>query len=207
MATEKVPSLRRPTIKTVSYIVILALTLVILSLIFNYIIASFNLPITYWDYHRYVQAAIVLGLGYLAVGSASQVIYLYMRKVADHPTAAALRTIGKIAGLAVLVSVLASVFNVSPAAALTVGSFTGLVVGFATQSVLSHMVAGIFLVILRPFKHGDVITVAGQTGSVKDIRIMHTILTTTDGSKEILIPSGSIVGAIVVKTLKIEKME
>ena len=49
------------------------------------------------------------------------------------------------------------------------------------------------------------ITVAGQTGSVKDIRIMYTALEAPDGSKEILIPSGTIVTAIIVRTLKIEE--
>ncbi|MEM2448722.1 MAG: mechanosensitive ion channel, partial [Candidatus Bathyarchaeia archaeon] len=63
-------------------------------------------------------------------------------------------------------------------------------------------IAGMFLVLLRPFKPGDIITVAGQTGVVKDIGIMHTILISEDGSKEILIPSNSVVTAIIVKVRK-----
>ncbi|MFB0567253.1 MAG: mechanosensitive ion channel domain-containing protein [Candidatus Bathyarchaeia archaeon] len=84
---------------------------------------------------------------------------------------------------------------------------SGLVVGFATQTVLTHAVAGIFLVISRPFKHGDMVTLSGQTGFVKEIKLMHTILRTKDGKKEILIPSGTIIGATIVKNLEVHARE
>ena len=45
------------------------------------------------------------------------------------------------------------------------------------------------------------ITVAGQTGTVKEIKLMHVILETEDGEKDILIPSGSIVTQIIQKKL------
>ena len=92
---------------------------------------------------------------------------------------------------------LSSVFNVNPAAALTVGSFSGLVVGFATQTILSHLVAGVFLLLSRPFKHGDTITISGKTGVVKEITLMHLVLETEED--EILIPSGSVVMQTVQK--------
>jgi len=100
--------------------------------------------------------------------------------------------------------VVTSILSAGPWTALTVGSFGGLVVGFATQSVLSHFVAGIFIILTRPFKFGDVITVAGQTGIVKEMRIMHITLETKDGSTEILIPNGMIFTQIILKKRIIE---
>jgi small-conductance mechanosensitive channel len=95
---------------------------------------------------------------------------------------------------------------VNPAAALTVGSFSGLVVGFATQTILSNVVAGVFLLVSQPFKYGDTITVSGQTGIVKEIRLMHLVLEPKEKTKEILIPSGSVVTQIIQRTkLKKEK--
>ncbi|MEM3507412.1 MAG: mechanosensitive ion channel [Candidatus Bathyarchaeia archaeon] len=82
------------------------------------------------------------------------------------------------------------------------GSFSGLVVGFATQSILMHSIAGISIGILKPFKHGDLITIAGYTGIVKDIKLMHTVLESQNGNKELLIPNGKIIREILVKTLK-----
>ncbi|MGQ9478983.1 MAG: hypothetical protein ACUVQ0_03045 [Thermoproteota archaeon] len=65
----------------------------------------------------------IFGLGYLIVNALSGVTYAYMRKLTDYPTAATVKTLMRIAGLAVLISLLASVFNANPAAALTIGSF------------------------------------------------------------------------------------
>jgi len=70
-----------------------------------------------------------------------------------------------------------------------------------TQSVLNHAVAGIFIAISRPFKHGDEVTIAGKTGTVKEITVMHTTIISTDGEQEILILSGTIIGEIITKSL------
>ena len=148
-------------------------------------------------YVVYIQAVLLLVFGYMAVRSASAMVYTYVKRIADHPTAASIRTITRVVGLAVLLSMLASVFNVNPSAALTIGSFGGLVVGFATQTILSHVVAGIFLLLFRPFKYGDLITVAGKTGVVKNITLMHLVLEDQDKENVILIPSGSVVTQII----------
>ena len=60
-------------------------------------------------YIKYVQAVLIFGLGYLVVNSASGMVYTYVRRVADHATAATLRAIARISGIAVLVSLMASV--------------------------------------------------------------------------------------------------
>jgi len=93
----------------------------------------------------------------------------------------------------------APIFNVNSSAVLTVSLFGGLVVGFATQTILSHVVAGVFLLISRPYTFGDTITVAGQTGVVKEIKLMHLVLEAADESREILIPSGTVVTQIIQK--------
>jgi hypothetical protein len=207
---KEIPSFRSALSKTVAYIVILAIVLVLMNFLFGWTTvddmpaflqqySGFLLAVN--PYLRYIQAAVIFLFGYLAVNAASGVVYTYFRQATEHATAATLRTITKIAGIAVLLALMTSIFNVDPAAALTVGSFGGLVVGFATQTILTHVVAGVFLLISRPFTYGDVITVAGQTGTVKEIKLMHVILETEDGEKDILIPSGSIVTQIIQKKL------
>ena len=184
----------------------MAISLIILNFIFGWKTAEEIPPILQpytgliaivQPYVVYIQAVLLLVFGYMAVRSASAMVYTYVRRVADHPTAASIRTITRVVGLAVLLSMLASVFNVNPSAALTIGSFGGLVVGFATQTILSHVVAGIFLLLFRPFKYGDLITVAGKTGVVKNITLMHLVLEDQDKENVILIPSGSVVTQII----------
>jgi len=205
---EKLQSIRRGSLKTVSYIVILVVLLFIANYIFGWAsperVPPFLQPyssiiIMVNPYLAYIYAALIFVFGYLIANAISGLVYTYLRRITDHPTAATIRTITRIVGIAILLVVLTSVLNVNPSAALTVGSFGGLVVGFATQTVLSHVVAGVFLSISRPFRYGDIVTISGQTGVVKDIRLMHVVLETTDGKQEILIPSGVVVAQIIQK--------
>lgn len=156
----------------------------------------------YEQYLPYVHAALVLGIGYMAVSSIGNVIYYAMRMIADHSTASVTRTIVKIAGIALLIASLGTIFGINPASALTVGSFSGLVVGFATQNVLNHAISGIFLAVSRPFKHGDLVSIAGQTGKVTEITVMYTKLQSIEEKQDILIPSGKIIGEIILTSRK-----
>jgi len=205
---EETRSLRHGTFKTILYIVILAVLLSFFNLLFSWASAEEIPPylqpyssviMLVHPYLIYIQGGLVFVFGYLTVNAISGLMYSYMRRISDHTTAATIRTVTKISGIAVLLSVMTSVFNVNPSAALTVGSFGGLVVGFATQTILSHVVAGVFLLISRPFTISDTVTVAGQTGIVKEVRLMHLVLEAEDGTREILIPSGTVVTQIIQK--------
>lgn len=62
----------------------------------------------------------------------------------------------------------------------------GVALGVAWSGLLSNFAAGIFLVVLRPFKVGDYITAAGQTGTVADIGLVTTIITTDNNLRVII---------------------
>ncbi|RJP84794.1 MAG: mechanosensitive ion channel family protein [Desulfobacteraceae bacterium] len=69
----------------------------------------------------------------------------------------------------------------------------GLAVGLALQGSLSNFAAGVLMLIFRPFKVGDYVEGAGVAGSVKEIQIFTTILTTPD-NKTIIVPNAKITG-------------
>ncbi len=71
-----------------------------------------------------------------------------------------------------------------------VGS-AGLAVGLALQGSLSNIGAGVLLIILRPFKVGDYITGGGQSGTINEIGIFNTLMTTPD-NKRIIVPNSKI---------------
>jgi small conductance mechanosensitive channel len=56
----------------------------------------------------------------------------------------------------------------------------GVAIGVAWSGLLANFAAGVFLVILRPFKVGDFITAGGITGTVKEIGLFVTTLDTPD---------------------------
>ena len=63
-------------------------------------------------------------------------------------------------------------------AALVAG--IGIAIGAAWGGLLSNLAAGIFLVVLRPFKVGDFVSAAGVTGTVKEIGLFVTNINTPD---------------------------
>ncbi len=107
----------------------------------------------------------------------------------------------RVAGAVVLLliaSVLAclSIFGVNITSFAAVLASAGLAVGLALQGSLSNLAAGAALSILRPFKIGDFVVVAGQRGMVDDIDLFATHLDTPD-NRRIIIPNNQIFGTII----------
>lgn len=67
----------------------------------------------------------------------------------------------------------------------------GLAVGLALQGSLSNFAAGVLMIIFKPFKAGDYIEAAGTAGSVEEIHIFTTTLTTPDNCK-VIVPNAQI---------------
>ena len=64
---------------------------------------------------------------------------------------------------------------------LTFGGLTSLAIGLAFQDVLRNVLAGIFLLIERPFLIGDLVTIGELTGKVQTIELRTTSLRLGDG--------------------------
>ncbi len=78
----------------------------------------------------------------------------------------------------------------------------GLAIGLALQGSLSNFAAGFLMIIFRPFKVGDFIEGAGTSGTVEEIQIFTTTLTTPD-NKTVIIPNASLTaGNIINWTVK-----
>ncbi len=63
-------------------------------------------------------------------------------------------------------------------AALVAG--IGIAIGAAWGGLLSNLAAGIFLVVLHPFKVGDFVTAGGVTGTIREIGLFATTINTPD---------------------------
>ena len=63
-------------------------------------------------------------------------------------------------------------------AALLAGA--GVAIGVAWSGLLGNFAAGAFMLILRPFKCGDFVTIGGVTGTVNEIGLFGTTLVTPD---------------------------
>lgn len=72
------------------------------------------------------------------------------------------------------------------------------IIGFASQQAFSNIISGIFLVIFKPFRVGDLIDVDNKySGYVEDITIRHTVLRSFKNQR-IVIPNSSISSATII---------
>lgn len=93
---------------------------------------------------------------------------------------------------ALLVLVIAGVYwdlKLSGLAAIVASA--GVAIGLALQGSLSNFAGGFIILLLRPFKVGDYIQTGQFEGSVEQIGVFYTTLTTTD-NKVVLIPNGTL---------------
>lgn len=102
-------------------------------------------------------------------------------------------------GLLIFVIVAAvSKLGVETTSIVAVVGAAGLAVGFALQGSLSNFASGVLLIILKPFRVGDVVECAGGVlGRVKEIKIFHMILRTPDNRK-VVIPNSKIVNDNII---------
>src|SRR5436309_14300106 len=71
---------------------------------------------------------------------------------------------------------------------LTSFSVIGLVVGLSLQDILKNFFAGVWVLVERPFRIGDTISVMGESGTVEELAFRTTMLKTADG-REVIVPN------------------
>ncbi|MGB1227280.1 MAG: mechanosensitive ion channel family protein [Poseidonibacter sp.] len=73
----------------------------------------------------------------------------------------------------------------------------GLAIGLALKDSLGNFASGVMLIMFKPFKLGDFVTVAGVSGTVKEISIFSSVIITGDNQK-MIVPNGSITSGTIV---------
>jgi len=80
---------------------------------------------------------------------------------------------------------------------LAVVGAVGLGIGLAVKDSLSNIASGVMLIVLRPFRAGDVVQVGGHEGTVDSVRIFQTHLHTND-NRTIILPNSQITANAIV---------
>jgi small conductance mechanosensitive channel len=85
-------------------------------------------------------------------------------------------------------------------------SVAGVGVGFAMQGVLGNLVAGLVIIVTKPFRVGDYIEIHSVHGQVEQIELLSTVLKHADRSL-VMIPNRKIVGEILHNYGKIRQLD
>jgi small conductance mechanosensitive channel len=95
--------------------------------------------------------------------------------------------------LTITILAVLSQFGIQTTSLVAVLGAAGLAVGLALQGTLSHLAAGVMLLIFRPFRSGQHVQIGGTDGTVKDLSLFWTELVTGD-NMQVIIPNGSVWG-------------
>ncbi len=145
-----------------------------------------------------IEATVILVVGWwlAAVVSKSVRKALGKRDEVDRTLIPVIASIVRYTILVMTVVTVLSRFGVETASVLAVLGAAGLAVGLALQGTLQNISAGIMLLLLRPFGVGDFIDGGGVGGTVEEIGLFTTKLTTFDGIY-VVVPNSSLWGASI----------
>ena len=73
----------------------------------------------------------------------------------------------------------------------------GVAIGMALSGNLQNLAGGLIVLLFKPYKVGDWIEAQGVSGSVAEIQIMHTLLTTVD-NKVVYVPNGAMSSGTII---------
>jgi len=141
---------------------------------------------------KIIAAGLVFLIGkWIASRIAKLVVSLMEKQEIDVTLTRFLRNIIYYALMAAVIVAAAGQLGINTASFLTIIGAAGLAVGLALKDSLANFASGVLLILFRPFKVGDFVEIAGESGSVQEITIFNTILHTPDNKLKI-IPNGKI---------------
>lgn len=162
---------------------------------------SINYLQKYWDYAitvlmeyspRLISALLIFLIGWYAIKIIKRVVTRIMIKREMEPTLSKFLADILIWTLKILLFVtVISRLGVENSSFVAIIGAAGLAVGLSLQGSLSNFAGGVLIIMFKPFKVGDFIEAQGVSGTVKQIQIFVTQLSTVD-NQTIFVPNGAL---------------
>ena len=107
-----------------------------------------------------------------------------------------LRNLIKTISYIVLILLIIQVMGINTTSIVALLASAGLAIGMALSGTLQNFAGGVMILLLKPYRIGDYISAQGQSGTVQEIMLFSTKITTAD-KQTIYIPNSSIATAII----------
>jgi small conductance mechanosensitive channel len=141
---------------------------------------------------RLVVAVLVLALGLVLARLATRGLERALSRPSLDPSVRTLlRQVGRLTILLLVTLLTLAVAGVEVGAALAGLGIAGLAFAFAFQNILENFIAGMFILVRRPFRPGDQILTNDVEGTVEDIDLRVTRLVDYDG-EVVLVPNADV---------------
>lgn len=146
-----------------------------------------------------LSALVIVIIGWAAAGWAQRAVRRALgrvRRIDATLSGAVAHVVRYFVLITVLVMVL-SRFGVQTASILAALGAIGLAVGLALQGTLANIAAGVMLLLLRPFRVGDYVDANGHAGTIDEVGLFTTEMTTFDGIYQ-SVPNSAIWGGRII---------
>jgi small conductance mechanosensitive channel len=142
--------------------------------------AQSAVPIVTLFVMKLIGAVVVWVVGRKLIRFAARLVVRSLRYPFDQTVAAYIGTAVSVLLTIGLILALLGFFGIETTSFAALLAGVGLAIGAAWSGLLANLASGVFLLILRPFKVGDFISAGGVVGTVNDIGLFVTSLTTPD---------------------------
>jgi small conductance mechanosensitive channel len=153
------------------------------------------LPLVITNAMHLLAAIVIIVIGFWVAGKAQSLVIASLGRTA-HLDAMLKTFFGNIIRYFVLTITFLAVlsqFGIETTSLVAVLGAAGLAIGLALQGTLSHLAAGVMLLIFRPFRIGNQVQVGGIEGTVRELSLFWTEIVTAD-AVQVIIPNGSVWG-------------
>ena len=147
---------------------------------------------------RLLPAVIIAAVGFLLIQVIMKLLDKALAKSKLEKAAFSLiKTLVKTVLLVLLGLIVASKLGIDVTGIVALASVITLAFSLALQNLLANVIGGFTILYTHPFHSGDYVEIAGQGGTVNEVGISYTKLTTAD-NKLISIPNSAVVAAEIV---------
>lgn len=96
----------------------------------------------------------------------------------------------------ILVMIVVQTLGVNVTSLIALFSAATLAIGMALSGTAQNFAGGVMILLMKPYRIGDYISAQGQSGTVREIKLFSTVITTVD-NQTIYIPNNAIATAII----------
>ena len=116
---------------------------------------------------------------------------IFVKRRLDRSLATFVLSMVRIVLYFILIVIVIGTLGVETSSFIAIFASAGVAIGMALSGTLQNFAGGVLILLLKPYKIGDFIEAQGFAGTVQEIQIFHTIITTGD-NKAIIIPNGGL---------------
>ncbi|MDE6652848.1 MAG: mechanosensitive ion channel [Muribaculaceae bacterium] len=137
-------------------------------------------------------ALVVFFLGKYIIGKIYHLLAtIFLKRNIDKSLSTFILSLIRILLYFILTISVVGILGIETSSFLAIFASASVAIGLAFTGTLQNFAGGVLILLLKPYKVGDYIEVGSYAGTVKEIQIFNTIITTAD-NKSIIIPNGGL---------------